>query len=457
MTQSGERKVSPTSLHDAASPRVAALLDAIPDAALLIDRDRRVLATNRKFRSIFGEKGETHGRHCYELCHYLDQPCDMTPEVCPLDRCLVTRDRVKTLHVHASQEGDVHTEVIMRPLFDDHGEPDSFLEVLRPIRVASARPSRDRLVGRSPAFNSMLQNLERIARTDKPVLIVGEGGTGKELVARAVHESSPRSSGPIVPVDCQALREWQFERELFGHDVGAFPGAETARPGLVGAATGGTLFLREVETLTHAVQVRLLRLLDSGRYLPEGANHTLQADFRLICSSQQDLKDLVARGMFREDLRLRIGSFPLDIPPLRDRLEDIPILTESLLRRLSCAPSCREAAPAALELLQAYDFPGNIRELTHLLERACMNAEGSLILPEHLPDECRRPARPDQASLLFDGTVVALEEAESRYIAWARHNTDCSQRELARRLGISERTLYRRLGEIASQPAKESH
>jgi len=436
---------------------MAALLDAIPDAALLIDRDRQVLATNRRFQSIFRQSDNTGGRYCYELCHHRDRPCDSTAEVCPLERCLETRDRVRTLHVHASREGDVHTEVVMQPLFDDQGEMDSFLEVLRPIRSASPQPSRDRLVGRSPAFNSMLQDLERIAHTDKPVLIVGEAGTGKELVAGAVHQSSPRASGPMVPVDCQTLREWQSERELFGHVAGAFPGADTARPGLVGAAGGGTLFLREVETLTHAVQVKLLRLLDTGQYLLEGATRSLPADFRLICSCQQDLKALAARGLFREDLRLRISCFPLEIPPLRDRLEDIPILAASLLRRLSCSQGRREIAPAALELLQTYDFPGNVRELTHVLERACMNAEGGLILPEHLPEECRTPTRREPASLRFDGNVLSLAEAESRYVAWARRNSDCSLVELAKRLGISERTLYRRLGEIASYREKESN
>jgi DNA-binding NtrC family response regulator len=336
----------------------------------------------------------------------------------------------------------------MRPLVDEAGELDHFLEVLKPLKIASATASRDQLVGRSPMFNRMLQDLEIVGPTEKAVSIFGEAGTGKELVARAVHEISPRAHRAFVPVDCAALHEWQFERELFGHTRGAFPGAAEARTGFIGAADGGTLFLKEVEALASAAQVKLLRLLETGFYIPEGATQPQRSEFRLICSSTRSLDDLAAVGRFRDDLRHQIGGFPIAVPSLRDRATDIPILVESLLSRLERLQPRPEVDPSTMEVIQAYSFPGNVRELIHILERACLMADGNTILPEHLPPDCRASGDLSSPKLEFEGDVVPLGEVEARYIDWAAKRTVGSQRALARRLGISERTLYRKLRKV---------
>lgn len=436
------------SKHQPLNGRFATLLDAIPDAAMLIRPDRRVIAANQKFRSIFSGGEEVHGRYCYEVSHCRDQPCDGSSEMCPLDRCLETRDPVHTLHVHSTADGDVHTAVLLRPLIDETGEPESFLEVMRPLRIASATASRERLVGRSPVFNRMLEDLDRFGPTEKPVSISGEAGTGKELIAVALHDVSPRRHRPFIPVDCAALHEWQFERQLFGHAKGAFPGADEARNGFIGAALGGSLFLKEIDALSSAAQVRLVRLLETDWYTPEGSTQPLRADFRLICSSKRNLDDLARAGSFRDDLRLRIGGFPIEVPPLRERVEDIPILVQSLLSRLECLQPCPAIDPSAMERLKTYAYPGNIRELIHILERACLTAEGNVIRPEHLPPDCQ-PTQPRPGpELAFKGEIVPLRELETLYIEWAANRSVGSQRALARQLGVSERTIYRKLQRV---------
>ena len=431
--------------HPPQNGRFAALLEALPDAAMLLGRDRVIAATNEQFRSVFSDGREVKGRSCFEVSHCRDAPCESRSELCPLKRCFETGEPARTLHVHRTSEGDVHTAVLMRPLFDEAGELDNFLEVLKPLKIASATASRDQLVGRSPMFNRMLQDLEIVGPTEKAVTLFGEAGTGKELVAKALHEISPRAHRAFVPVDCAALHEWRFERELFGHTRGAFPGAAEARTGFIGAADGGTLFLKEVEALTSAAQVKLLRLLETGFYIPEGATQPQRSEFRLICSSTRSLDDLSAAGRFRDDLRHQIGGFPIAVPSLRDRATDIPILVESLLSRLERLQPRPEVDPSTMEVIQAYSFPGNVRELIHILERACLMADGNTILPEHLPPDCRASGDFSRRVLAFEGDVVPLREVETLYIDWAAKRSVGSQRALARRLGISERTLYRKL------------
>ena len=431
--------------HPSGNGRFAALLEALPDAAMLLGRDRVIVATNEQFRSVFSDGHDVKGRSCFEVSHCRDVPCEGISELCPLQRSFETGEPARTVHVHRTPEGDVHTAIVMRPLFDETGELDNFLEVLKPLKIASATASRDRLVGRSPMFNRMLQDLELVGPTEKSVAIFGEAGTGKELVARALHEISPRAHRVFVPVDCAALHEWQFERELFGHTKGAFPGADEARAGFVGAVDGGTLFLKEVEALSSAAQVKLLRLLETGSYIPEGATQPQRSEFRLICSSTRSLDDLARTGRFRDDLRHQIGGFPIAVPSLRDRITDIPILVDSLLHRLELLQPRPEVDPSTIEALQAYDFPGNVRELIQILERACLTADGKIILPEHLPSACLTGEEVSRPRLSFEGDVVPLSDVEALYVGWAASRTGGSQRALARRLGISERTLYRKL------------
>jgi two-component system response regulator HydG len=436
----------------AAYTRLESLLEAIPDAALLIDLDKSVLATNQAFRSMVEEKRDIVGRPCYEVCHCSWQPCDQTAESCPMQECLTLRRPVQALHIHTTADGERLTSLTMRALTDPAGEPDSVLEVLQPIDIASATPTaRMQLHGRSLAFRSMLREMRRMASTGKPALIIGEPGTDKELVAKAIHDISSRSGGSFVPLDCAALKEGQFDRELFGQEPQSILSGDNQSFGLLGIARGGTLFLKEVDTLDAAAQVRLLRLLETRHFDTWGSS---TVDLRLLCSTSVDLREAAKRNGFREDLRLLLGSFPIHVPPLRERTGDMSLLVESTLRRLTCRPRCGGVHPDTVKRLEVYRFPGNLRELRSVVERACLNAEGGLMLPEHLPVEILESLDVEKGTnggLSFVGDVVSLVTAEQLYIEWARRTLHCSRAELAERLEISERTLYRRLSSRAEQ------
>jgi transcriptional regulator with PAS, ATPase and Fis domain len=254
-------------------------------------------------------------------------------------------------------------------------------------------------------------------------------------------------------VECSGLTESLFESELFGHERGAFTGAHTAKPGLVEAARGGTLFLDEVGDIPPLLQVKLLRLLETRTFRRVGSVEPQQADFRLVCATHRDLKRMVDEGAFRQDLYYRISAFPIPLPSLRERRDDLPVLVDTLLQRIPGGGRLR-LSPQAMECLRGYGFPGNIRELRNILERAALLTDDLLIRPEHLPEACRRetasttgepaPAAPDEAAGTADQPLT-LEEAEKAYLrrVVAAHHGD--RKALARALGVSERTLFRKL------------
>lgn len=287
-------------------------------------------------------------------------------------------------------------------------------------------------MGRSRAFNLALAALQRVAPSTLPVLLLGESGTGKELFARAVHETSARAGGPFVVVDCSGLTETLFESELFGHEKGAFTGATARKPGLVETAQGGTLFLDEIGDVPLAMQVKLLRLIESGTYRRVGGVETLHADFRLVAATHKPLEKMMAKGEFRQDLYYRISAFPIALPPLRERAEDIALLVNSFLQRAGAGQRKLTIEPGALTQLQQRSWPGNVRELRNVLERARLFSDDGVIRTEHLP---AAPAAP----------LPAPAPAAGHSLAEALATLGGTRSELAAHLGISERTLYRRL------------
>jgi DNA-binding NtrC family response regulator len=347
------------------------------------------------------------------------------------------------VHIHHTNEGREFEEVNTYPIHDDDGATKAFLEILRPARVAAARSSSYQLVGESPAFCNMLDLALRVARRDTSVLLLGESGTGKELVAKAIHDSSRRRDEKFVPVDCSGLSETLFESELFGHEKGSFTGATHRKIGLVEAANGGTLFLDEVGDIPLSLQVKLLRLVETGIYRRVGSSDLRTTDFRLICATHRNVKQMVGEESFRQDLYYRISTFPIHLPPLRERMEDLPILVRSLGKRLGC-DAVLNLHPATRDVLLSYAFPGNVRELLNILERGCLLSDGTTILPEHLPSDVT-DGSPSQRLPQATGEVVTLDEAEQRYLEWASKSFRGSKKELAERLGVSERTLYRKL------------
>ncbi len=431
---------------------LASIVDFYDVPAILLSRDYRILAANTAYRDLHAVPIRLGVSRCHAVSHHYERPCDLEGEACPLRMCTESGQPSRVLHVHHTRHGPEHVDVLLNPIRDAEGRVRAFIEVMTPVAIADAHDAGPRLIGHSRAFNRTIGLVQRAAPSDVPVLLLGETGTGKEMVARAVHEASARRNGPFVPVECSGLTNSLFESELFGHVRGAFTGADRDTPGLVESATGGTLFLDEIGDIPMPLQVKLLRLLESRTYRKVGAVDPRPADFRLVCATLHDLDDMVARGRFRADLYYRINTFPIDLPPLRERRDDIPLLVDAFLRRHARGKRLDEAA---LAWLVAHPLPGNVRQLRNLIHAAALRCDGDVITPRHLvPDrELAAPAASaEHASVESDDAdpfrvdrVAPLDDVERAYLSWAQRRLDGDRPALARALGLTERTLYRRL------------
>jgi two-component system NtrC family response regulator len=310
----------------------------------------------------------------------------------------------------------------------------------RELREAAAgEPTAfDRLVGQSPPMRRLFRDIEKVASSDATVLLLGESGTGKELVAHSIHAGSPRRDRAFVAVNASALPESLAEAELFGHEKGAFTGAIASRPGRFELAQGGTLFLDEIGTLSAAIQSKLLRVIESREVERVGGRRTVPVDFRLISATNEDLEELVAGGAFREDLFYRINTVPIPVPPLRERVTDIPLLAEHFLSKF-CArerkPAKRLSAPV-LEQLKAHPWRGNVRELQHAIEMLVLFSEGEEIGEEDLPRALRNMRPPGGKMTPPKNFAAAVEEYERRLLSDAIAVAGGVKAEAARRLGL---------------------
>jgi DNA-binding NtrC family response regulator len=302
------------------------------------------------------------------------------------------------------------------------------------------------LVGKTPPMQRLYRLIERVAPTRATVLITGETGTGKELVARAVHDLSPRAERPFVAVNCSAIPGTLLEAELFGHVRGSFTGAVQSRKGLIEEAAGGTLFLDEISTLSHDIQVKLLRVLEDRRVQRVGSNTQVAVDFRLVAATNKDLSVLVAGGEFREDLFFRLDVFPIPVPSLRERREDIPLLTTHFLAKFAAEHEIDppRVSPQTLSRMMAYDWPGNVRELENFIERSVIMYPGADGFPFDLP---RAAPGNDAASMLARAIDEdwTLDRLEREYLLSALERHRWQQGVVAGRLGINRRTIHRKL------------
>ena len=449
-------------------PELVSFLEGMAEPHILFDQRYRILAANAAYRSQFSPHQNVLGRTCYEVSHHFDKPCDQAGESCPLARARASGQREHVLHLHHTPHGEEYVNIELSPLCNAAGEQVLFVEKMALLRTAAQGPGVQQLTGRAPAFQHMLALVARVAPSRATVLLLGESGTGKELVARAVHEASDRAQRPLVAVDCSSLPENLFESALFGHERGAFTGATAAQPGLVEAASGGTLFIDEVGDIALAMQVKLLRLLESGTYRRVGSTELRHADIRVVSATHRDLEQMVADGRFREDLYYRLCTFPIHLPALRERRADIALLAPALLQRV--APRRPLAlADGALALLQAQDYPGNVRELRNLLERASLLCDGDTLQAGHVQQALqsgRRPVTPidalpanalppapaeaGMAAVLQPADPAAapslsLQALEQQALREVLASHTGSRAELAARLGISERSLYRKI------------
>ena len=418
-------------------PELVSYLEGLAEPHILFDTQYRILAANAAYRRHFSPERSVVGRTCFEVSHHFAVPCDQAGESCPLALARESGQRERVLHLHHTPKGEEYVNIELSPLRDASGAQAYFVERMEPLQVAQGQPDAQSLIGRAPAFQRMLALVARVAPSQAAVLLLGESGSGKELVAQAVHQASTRAHQSLVVVDCSSLPENLFESELFGHERGSFTGATASKGGLVEAASGGTLFLDEVGDIPLSMQVKLLRLLESGTYRRVGSTELRHADIRVVAATHRDLDAMVLEGRFREDLYYRISTFPIHLPALRERREDIALLADSLLQRV--APKRRlSLAPDALALLQTHNFPGNVRELRNLLERATLLCDGDVIQQVHVLQSLQTGRKPMAAP------KTTLQRALASHTG--------SRAELAAALGISERSLYRKIKALTPKP-----
>ncbi len=415
------------------------LLEGLEHPAILLSTDYEILASNRLYRQNFGDVAA--GERCYRISHGYDRPCDQAGESCPLAACKGSREKERVLHIHNTPRGREHIDVEMLPLKDASGDILYFIEMLKPVAIASAEIDRDRMVGRSPAFNRLVELVNLVAPHDTSVLLLGESGTGKELAANAIHQASPRADKAFVAVECAGLTETLFESELFGHVKGAFTGAAQNKSGLLEQAHGGTLFLDEIGDVPVGMQVKLLRLLETGSFRAVGSTQLKRADFRLICATHRNLPAMVTAGEFREDLYYRLNTFPITLPPLRERPDDIALIARSLLEKLG-GDEKYHLTDSAVKILLAQPFPGNSRELRNVMERAIIFARSNVIDAKVLQN-CLAPN--ESGSKAVASAWVDLRTHERRYLEALLQHCNHDKAKAAAVAGISVRSLYRKL------------
>ena len=420
---------------------MATMLEGYDCPAILVSADYRILATNSLYSDNFGEINLSKPQKCYQVSHGYDVPCDQAGEDCPLGAAMASGHKERVLHIHQTPRGKEHVDVEMLPIHDEKGELVYFVELLHPVPLASGKINEKELVGESPAFNEMLGHIRRVGEAEISALLLGESGTGKELAAQAIHMASSRKDKAMVTLECTGLTDSLFESELFGHVKGAFTGAISNKKGLAELADGGTLFLDEIGDVPLTTQVKLLRLLETGTFRPVGSAEVKRSDFRLICATHRNLIDMVEEGSFREDLYYRINVFPIYIPSLADRQQDIPLLAHALLDRLNRGKKYTLSKEAENEL-QAHSYKGNIRELRNIINRAMVLSDTDTIDAETI-SSCffEQPSNPVKLN------QPDLKSQEQHYIQSLLEEHGGDKKHVAKLLGISLRSLYRKLNQ----------
>lgn len=420
---------------------LVAQLECKAGPAILLSSDYEIVATNQAYRDHYDNEIHLGTSRCYEVSHGYTTPCDDNGESCPLRQATDSRRRARVFHVHQSPAGPEHVDVQLTPIIDGEGDISYFIEEIRVLETTSAKTGS--FVGRSSAFMRVIELIERASGFDVPVLILGESGTGKELAAKALHAAGPQRNGPFVPVECSGLPDALFESELFGHTRGAFTGADRHHTGLVEAAKGGTLFLDEIGDVPLSMQIKLLRLIESGTYRRVGETERRPLEARIVLATHRNLERGIEEGWFRADLYYRINAFPIELPPLRERRDDLRLLVDAILTSSGCSKTLDERAFA---WLQRHPLPGNVRQLRNLLERGQMLADEDTIRLEHFT------ASPQQLSTEAPAPtkIRTLREVEREYLRWARDNFEGERSDLASKLGVSERSLYRKLKTLES-------
>ncbi|WP_282109588.1 sigma-54 interaction domain-containing protein [Shewanella algicola] len=423
---------------------VQSMINAIDKPAIFITPDYVIHAVNQAYVETYDTKVTLGQSRCHQISHHSNEPCDKHGEQCPLQQCQSTARAANAVHIHNTTEGRSYCDILMKPIKDDNGIIMGFLEILDAIDYASTESKKDTMIGESAPFKQMLNKINRASQSNIAVLLQGETGAGKELVAKAVHAASDRNDKPFVVIECTGLSESLFESELFGYEKGAFTGATTTKKGLIEIAHGGTVFFDEIGDIPMNMQVKLLRLLETQCYRAVGGLKQKRSDFRLVSASHKNLLDLVEKGEFRRDLYYRIAGFPIYLPSLRERQEDIPVLANHFVKLSDYKH--KKFSANALTLLSQYPFPGNIRELKNIIEQSALIANEDIIHKSDLPESITHSKNTtvNQAPAV-DTAVISLDDVEAEYLSKVCQQYQGSPAELAIMLNVSVRTLYRKL------------
>ena len=425
--------------------QLQSMIDSHSNPFVLVDGDYNIVAANQAYCSTYDTTADKIvGRKCHMVSHHFETPCYMHNEDCPLSKVMETNDKFEVLHIHFDQHDQPeHVRIKGHPIRGADGKQYLGEEVIRLAKASELDCEEQKLIGKSTAFRECIEEITRAAESDANVLIYGESGTGKTLAAQYIHSRSPRTGRTFVTIDCSAINESIFESELFGHERGAFAGCVGRRRGLLDEADGGTLFLDEVSDLPLTIQGRLLNAIETGKYRRVGGRELLESNVRIIASTHNDLPAMIEADTFRPDLYYRIASMSHRIPPLRERREDIPSLADALLIRMRDPKAYRcHIGKDARKLLVDHDYPGNIRELMNVLRRAVSLSTDGHIKAEHIEfDEFTPPENPP--ATLKQGQSIKQMEADHIKELLQQHNGH--RRKVADELGISERTLYRKL------------
>ncbi len=438
-TQDENRFMSPTE----------AILESISDGVFTVDLDWRITSFNRAAEEITGiRREEAMGRQCSEV--FRSSMCEAE---CALRRTLDTGKPIigKSGYIVDAEGDRIPISVSTAVLRDAEGRISGGAETFRNLselealrRELEGKSSVGDMVSRSPLMQRVFEVLPAVAASPSTVLILGETGTGKELVARTIHSLSPRAKGPFVAVNCGALPDTLLESEVFGYKAGAFTGAARDKPGRLAMAKGGTLFLDEIGEMSPALQVKLLRVLQDRVYEPLGATKPERADVRVMVATNKDLAERMRHGAFREDLYYRVNVIRVELPPLRRRKEDIPLLVDQFIERFNRLQEkfIKGISPEALSLLMAHDWPGNVRELENSIERAFILRSRGLIEMEHLPEELTAGRGTMTPSADMKG---ARDMLDAQAIRSALERNRYNRAAAARELGIHKSTLFRKV------------
>ncbi|HED52268.1 MAG TPA: AAA family ATPase [Gammaproteobacteria bacterium] len=443
--------------QDKLSVEVQSLIDAQDHPFVLIDDNYNIVAANSAYKQAYGvETQDIIGRKCHKVSHRSDVPCHINGEDCPHKKVFETRAPHQVLHIHYDTNAlPEHVRIKGSPIFGQDGSMYLGEAVFPLAHSDDLDGKQNRLVGRSKPFLVCIENLTRAAATTAPVLLSGESGVGKDLAAEYIHRRSDRNGHSFTMVDCSAISERVFESELFGHERGAFTGCIGRRYGLFEQADGGTLFFNEIGDLPQSLQGRLLRAMETGQFRRVGGRELLSADARIICATSRNLRQLVAGNSFRADLYYRIAGILCEIPPLRNRREDISEIAEALLQRMSPGKNVAlRLTNDAREALKHHDYPGNVRELRNVLQRAAALSTNGIISAAEIHIDSTIESSPAEDAPHFTDTnkpEPSIKGLESRYIAELLAEHQGKRAQVARILGISERTLYRKLKQYGLQ------